>query len=655
MSLALRRASPLKTEIRLAQAVSEFEACLDTKQKAEFRNTRATARMSPPALKDVMQVTAELDREAHEKHKESRSFGPRFTNILQSVQQYAALGDVVVGGSQNLIACGVWAAVRMMLQLSLGHLSYLERLSELFMEAGRQAPRHHTMALIYPKSQALQKNMCEYYIVVVRICQQIQTFSRKPRLSRMISALDDSELKRLHSDLSLWSTSISSQIEVLLNESLMNEIQQASKTRVLLTRWSNSDDYRRRLETKVRWLDACSTYDYQTAWKQTRKKGTCSLISSWKEYQSWKNDAASSVMLLSGKVGAGKSVTIANLVDDLSLQRESVVFYFFCRHDNPESLKCQTILGSLTRQYLSEISVGSQQFTDDIPTLDTAAMTRIMVSSTNKSRTYVLIDGLDECRSEERRGLLQCLAEIQGMPGWHLGLSARLSAEVLFGDDIIITWHISMPNLNPDIERYVDSELSRRKDSGELVTSDAQLITEIREALLKGYNGMFLWVSLQLDAVCFEASDHDIRQALASLPKDLADIYTRILKSSAKLDHKRYHVRLFKFITAAFEPLSIDQIKDIMSVRIGDTSWDPSRRINDVIRMLKFCGSLVMIDEEEQTVRFVHHTARRFCLGALGGSLYGTLPFTEIEAHQELGEITVTANQSCNHWKPTLY
>ncbi|CAI0646141.1 unnamed protein product [Colletotrichum noveboracense] len=163
-------------------------------------------------------------------------------------------------------------------------------------------------------------------------------------------------------------------------------------------------------------------------------------------------------MLLSGKVGAGKSVTIANLVDDLSLERESVVFYFFCRHDNPESLKCQTILGSLTRQYLSEISVGSQQFTDDIPKLDTAAMTRIMVSSTNKS--------------------------------WHLGLSARLSAEILFGNDIIITWHISMPNLNPDIERYVDSELSRRKDSGELVTSDAQLITEIREALLKGYNGM---------------------------------------------------------------------------------------------------------------------------------------------------------------------
>lgn len=109
----------MKAEIRLAQAVSEFEAGLDTRQKAAFRITRSTARTHPPALKDVMQVTADIDRQAHEKHKSSRSFGPRFTNMLQSVQQYAALGDVVVGGSQNLIACGVWAAVRMMLQVSL--------------------------------------------------------------------------------------------------------------------------------------------------------------------------------------------------------------------------------------------------------------------------------------------------------------------------------------------------------------------------------------------------------------------------------------------------------------------------------------------------------------------------------------------------------
>ncbi|KAK2729382.1 nacht domain protein [Colletotrichum kahawae] len=642
MSLALHHASSLRTEIRLAQAVSEFEAGLDTRQKAAFKNTQSTARTTPPTLNDVMNVTAEIDKQAHQKHNTLRSFGTRFTNMLQSIQQYAALGDVVVGGSQNLVACGVWAAVRMMLQLSLGHFSYLERLSELFMEAGCQAPRHHAMALIYPKSKALQKYLCEYYIVVVRICQQIQIFRRKAMLSRMMSALDDSELKRLHSDLLKWSTSISGQVEVLFNETLVNETKQASKTREFLSKWSDSEKHRKLLGTKVRWLNACSTYDYQTTWKQTRKKGTSSLISTWAEYQSWKYDSTPSAMLLSGKVGAGKSVTMANIVDDLNLDIGSAVIYFFCRHDLPESLKCRTIIGSLARQYLSQLSIESQLFTDDVPILDPSAMTQLMVSSINKGRTYLLVDGLDECPIEERRSILQCLSRLQNTPNCQLGYSARLSAEDLLGDVIKFTWHISMPNTNPDIESYINSELSRRKDARELVTSDNQLIMHIRKALLEGSNGMFLWVSLQLDAICSEASDHDIREALESLPKDLNETYAPILKNSARLDHRNHHVRLFKFITAAFEPLNIDQIQDVMSVTAGDISWDPSKLINDIMSILKFCGSLVMIDEEEHTVRFVHHTARSFCLGSLGTSLYKTLPFTETEAHRDLGEATLT-------------
>lgn len=147
---------------------------------------------------------------------------------------------------------------------------------------------------------------------------------------------------------------------------------------------------------------------------------------------------------------------------------------------------------------------------------------------------------------------------------------------------------------------------------------------------------------MQLDAICSEASDHDIRKALKSLPRDLNETYARILKNSARLDHKSRHVRLFKFIAAAFEPLNLGQIQDVLGVAIGDTSWDPSKRINDIMRILRFCGSLIMVDEEERTVRFIHHTSRSFCLGSLGRLSHGALPFTEIEAHQELGEATLT-------------
>ncbi|KAI8291482.1 hypothetical protein K4K56_006518 [Colletotrichum sp. SAR 10_98] len=95
MALAARKAASLKPEIRLAQAVSEFEAGLDSEHKASFRNMRFATTAAPPTLSDVMKLTAEVDS-----------------------RQFAALGDTVVGGSQNLVACGIWSAVRMMLQVS---------------------------------------------------------------------------------------------------------------------------------------------------------------------------------------------------------------------------------------------------------------------------------------------------------------------------------------------------------------------------------------------------------------------------------------------------------------------------------------------------------------------------------------------------------
>jgi hypothetical protein len=115
MSVVLATASRLKPEIRLAQAVSQFEADLSSDQKATFRTYRSQSRDSPPDLSDVMRLTAEIDRRASGETGTRRCFGPRLTNFLQAVQQFAGLGDIIVGGSQNIIACGVWSLVRMSL------------------------------------------------------------------------------------------------------------------------------------------------------------------------------------------------------------------------------------------------------------------------------------------------------------------------------------------------------------------------------------------------------------------------------------------------------------------------------------------------------------------------------------------------------------
>jgi hypothetical protein len=112
MSKALVKAPKLSPHDRLDQAVSEFEASLSGAQRSQFNKGK-----SAPTPSDVMKLSEEVDVHLSQKFG-GRCFGPRFTNFLHGVQQFAALGDILIGGSQNLIACGVWSLVRLTLLVS---------------------------------------------------------------------------------------------------------------------------------------------------------------------------------------------------------------------------------------------------------------------------------------------------------------------------------------------------------------------------------------------------------------------------------------------------------------------------------------------------------------------------------------------------------
>lgn len=119
MSSALASASRLAPEIRLAQAVSEFKAALSDEQKATYRSYTSQLQASLIDAGDCMRLTAEIDRLTAGKVRGRRCFGTRFSNILQSLQQFAACGDVAIGCTQNPIACSIWSLVRITLLVSI--------------------------------------------------------------------------------------------------------------------------------------------------------------------------------------------------------------------------------------------------------------------------------------------------------------------------------------------------------------------------------------------------------------------------------------------------------------------------------------------------------------------------------------------------------
>ncbi|MCJ1328329.1 hypothetical protein MMC10_005005 [Thelotrema lepadinum] len=111
MSTALINATPLAPEVALKKALADYEIVLTDEQRDVFRKT------SSPQPSDLFNLTAEIERQA-ENRKSRRYMGPRLLDILQAVQRFSTLVDLVVGGSQSITAGSIWGAVKLALQVS---------------------------------------------------------------------------------------------------------------------------------------------------------------------------------------------------------------------------------------------------------------------------------------------------------------------------------------------------------------------------------------------------------------------------------------------------------------------------------------------------------------------------------------------------------
>ncbi|KAH7550938.1 hypothetical protein BM1_10311 [Bipolaris maydis] len=642
MSRVLEKALLLKPEIRLAQAVSEFEADLSTEQKATFRTLKSQSQSNTPDPSDVMRLTAEMDRSLSIKYS-SRCFGPRFTNFLQGVQQFAALGDVVVGGSQNLIACGVWSLVRMSLLSIISLSSYIDKLSSIFMAIGRAAPRYQAMALLYPRSKKLQSHLAEYFILVVKLCHYLFKYEQKSSVRQFTSSLNDTLLKTLQTDLDKWANSIKEEVNLI-------EAQENSRSRAFTMEMFKSSTLRWRYETKMRVLNFCSKFDHETAWKQIRKLGNSSFHTQSAEYQEWKTGSLPGTIIFTGKLGSGKSVLLANIVDDLNLTNgkdQSTVAYFFCKYDILGSLQTRTILGSLVRQLLSSIpdlgALAKRYEDTQHREIDIEELLEFLFQGfTSRQKVYLVIDGLDECDFAQKETLIKAIQKIQDtLKVWICASIREESNNNLQSITTILraVRVVSLPDDNPDIEAFVETELERCLSQGKMTIGDPTLILEIQDALLNGSQGMFLWVALQIQTLCKMKTDCAMREALANLPRDLSETFSRILSDSGSSDPS-LQAKVLQLVLAANRPLTTIELREALSVIPGDATWDPSRLLHDVYSALACCGCLLAVDEEEFTLRFVHHSVKQYIVGGLNGMMPAR--FTLRDAKRTMANLIVT-------------
>ena len=173
--------------------------------------------------------------------------------------------------------------------------------------------------------------------------------------------------------------------------------------------------------------------------------------------------------------------------------------YFFCLHDVPESLKAQTVIGSLTRQLLfpiSDLTMVDQLLNKVSLTLDFerifSLFQRVLLLN---CKTYFILNGLNECDYVEKKLLTLQLQKLQKTFILRFCISLRLELSndlKLCLEEFITSRIIVILDDNLDIEIFIKTKLENCIESKKLVMRNPVLILEIQDVLFTESQEMFL-------------------------------------------------------------------------------------------------------------------------------------------------------------------
>ncbi|KAF9891898.1 hypothetical protein FE257_002861 [Aspergillus nanangensis] len=369
----------------------------------------------------------------------------------------------------------------------------------------------------------------------------------------------------------------------------------------------------------LQWM---SDEPYDSHHKQARSdvlEGTGQWLITDPTYVKWRKDSASSILWLHGIPGSGKSKLVSLVIDEALKSHKNGLcphppVFFYCSRNPAEPGRSQprVIIASILRQLARLDSMGSllqpvttayqeqekRGFTQSHLDLQDS-MELIMQLLPLHSMVTIVIDALDECDPETRGDLLESLEMIlQNSP-------TLVKIFVSSRDDQDIVCHLAnYPNLelssdrnSHDINRFVEFETERLIKGSKLLRYSANK-DELKALIIcnisNGADGMFRWVSLQLQALCRQKTDQAIRQRIGKLPPKLEDLYRELLErieQNPERADRQYAQNTLSWLLSAQETLTSEKFLIAISRRIGLDSAPPTKD-----QILDLCCNLIHSD-----------------------------------------------------------
>jgi ankyrin repeat protein len=243
--------------------------------------------------------------------------------------------------------------------------------------------------------------------------------------------------------------------------------------------------------------------------------------------------------------------------------------------------------------------------------------------SPSRLRRVISSQLLDECEEQSREYFLQ---QLQGLLQHTPTVNRYMKIIITGRPHIPVTRELSCSteipldsdDVSKDIYKYVAYKVRKLSVNRQFTA----LEQEIHDALVKGANGMFLWVSLIVDRLnkVKHSTPKDIRQELKKLPKDITELYVGIL-NDIKDEYEVKARIILQWIVYAAQPLTLKELAIAIAVTPAHTSLeDMSDDMElDLRGLLHAIFGPLLVVGNDGTVNLVHQSAKDFLVNISSG------------------------------------
>jgi ankyrin repeat protein len=116
-----------------------------------------------------------------------------------------------------------------------------------------------------------------------------------------------------------------------------------------------------------------------------------------------------------------------------------------------------------------------------------------------------------------------------------------------------------------------------------------------------------------MDSLAKKHSRRDVRKALENLPKELDGTYDEAMQriGSQDEDDAKLAEKVLSWISYAFRPLTIIEVRHALAAESGDEDFDEEALLDEDV-LVSVCAGLVTIDQESNIIRLVHYTTQEY-------------------------------------------